>query len=1071
MSFSKQLNVGVHFDAPDFSALTAAVAALGNVDIGSDIVKAMVTGSKEFSQTIGDAVASAERGSAKSAAKQMQTLGLKLDQAGGTFVAEMKAATLAGSDQMKKDARANLAQAEKALKKELDAKAGFVKNQLEAEKKAKDDLKGTFSPENAGAAFGKAKGGDMGGMAEGVINQLGKAAVALGGALGVAAGAVMAVVGAVALAVKIMIDAEAQAKEFNTALMTGAGTADMINTTSKGMSDSFRSMRRAATDLGMAWRTAPKDMMVILATANEAGLTFKEMEEGVEGINRKTSKYKDLLSISLTYSKVLGATTTEIAETTGKWHHDFGMGLKQIEESFAAISVVAQQSGMSTKRFFSMVSQATSGLAIYNNRIEETAAIILDLASVIGEDLADSLAKDLTKGFMGDSYQERIKKGMIAGKGDSKEIFELSAKDQIGKYKETFSDPKIYAAMGDEISHAIQNGDYTALGNMDSDFLRQQTELLRITDDKAATALTNLISLSKGATGGMSDRARGMGALDTGGTLAFKLQTLGNVPLSEMDAKQLIAFENYAGISGEALEALIRVDSSIRGQYGLLEKWKLEDLPAKFAEGGEEEQAMIEQYGATIRVNEETGEREIVKAIWDEAKGVAVTGEAIKNLAEYIQSNGDLINRVAEEGVSEDQARAMEVARQTASIATLLEVGVQYWLERIYGLMESLYDLLNVGVDDTEQAAVDAVLDLITAQETQDRNLLAAVNEEVGALQAELDELGGKDPEKRAELEAKMLGKLMDREGAVERLSGYGDMRQEARASTDWIAQETPEEVLAEMARKRQYRVGVENDYTIADLNRETADIAVAELNGADPEDLRQRRMALEMKRSKMDESQKPYDELIASLEEDPDNMREGVEEGVAEPLNRVAGDILKGEEDIYKEMKLFLPPMEEEAFFRALKRTRIDELMTMAGIEDGDREAVGAEMMKGDMSPLLNDKLKTLASKNNKILPAEIVRSLVQSGQTDWLVSNNLMPDVRDFIYQRGPNGGRVTPIHSSDQFVGMLDGEAIDQSGALGGGGSGSTVNINVRSPTDMARVYEVVKQAVGAANGRTF
>jgi hypothetical protein len=63
----------------------------------------------------------------------------------------------------------------------------------------------------------------------------------------------------------------------------------------------------------------------------------------------------------------------------------------------------------------------------------------------------------------------------------------------------------------------------------------------------------------------------------------------------------------------------------------------------------------------------------------------------------------------------------------------------------------------------------------------------------------------------------------------------------------------------------------------------------------------------------------------------------------------------------------------------------------------------------------------------------------------------------VDDFIYQGDASGGRVTPINSQDEFVGMKPGGPVAQ--AMGGGKS-VTVNIN---GGDEARVYSVVKRVL--------
>ncbi|NCN23368.1 MAG: hypothetical protein GW921_04325, partial [Gallionella sp.] len=291
------------------------------------------------------------------------------------------------------------------------------------------------------------KASDLGGLSKALSTSLGKAASGVGVAGGggaaaaglettlagmaTAAATLAAVVAAFAAVVKIAMDADAQAKEFNSTILQGASAADFFSETSKsGFADVEKGLddiQNAAFTMANEFRMVPKDIMAITSSMNEAGFTFKEMQGRVSGFKTEMEAYADVTRTAIVFSKQLGQTTATIAEQSAKWTDEFGMGLDSIQEGFQAIFAGAMQSGIGVKRFYTMVTSATSNMALYNSSIEETAALLSTLSKSLGDENASQFVQGLQKSFADEGYTDSIKRVILTGGKTTKKIMENDA--------------------------------------------------------------------------------------------------------------------------------------------------------------------------------------------------------------------------------------------------------------------------------------------------------------------------------------------------------------------------------------------------------------------------------------------------------------------------------------------------------------------------------------------------------------------------------------------------------------------------------------------------------------------
>jgi len=1099
-------------------ALKEAAKALGQSRVGKNLVQSIEQGSIAASKAMADAITDASKASFTEAGRRVEALRSSWDRDMASHITDLQAAALqqeSAAEAFKAAAKLNdktaneqaqaakdaadaevkrikleINERERAFNREMRKEQDLIKARLDAVeeqrkmlKDARDDLKKTFTsdlPSNLQGGVQAAKSGDLGSVMEGAVKTMGKA----GKAMGVAAGTIAAVAGVLALVVKLLIDAEAQAKEFNQALLEGAGAADMAWTKSRdglaSVGESLEAMRVSALDIGRAYRVLPKELLPVMAAANAAGLTYRELEEGADGAAEKVARYSQLLKVSLVYSKNLGVSSSEIAETTAKWHHDFGMGLQRIEDTFAAITSVAMQSGMATKRFFGMISQATSGMAIYNNRIEETAELLADLATVVGEDLAEALAQDLTKGFTQESYTERFKKIMIAGGGDMSDIMSRSLEDTARQFRQDFGSMDL--GLGGDINRLMGsdlNDEGTArelaqrMGSVTQEELGKALAQMRLRgDDESARRLESMVNLARGTQGGMSEQAIGMGSLDMGGKLATMLQALGDRALSDMGAIELAAFEQYAGVSGEQLEALKRVDLAMRGQWDTLEGMRGENIVAN----SERDKRLAENFGATIRNGK------VVAARVDEHGNVQTEDASgfqheLKGLGDYIQSNGDLLQATAEGSLSAADTRAKELTRQTTSVATILETGVQYWLEQIYQGIQSLYQA-TMAMGPEERAVQQEALDASQKVSEKLRSKLVEINNQLSDNRQQASQLAGDEVGARNKLKGDAAVFLQKKEGIQAKMKEQEALRGIIRDTASWDAPDSREEMVGEVEKELLRR-----SPDVADAVRK-ADAGVSpplmdfggyayasgSVDGPGAAAYADKDRA-DAKRAEVVGPMAEVSDLLGDDSRQKTNVAEGIEDG----MGGYVDSLLAEEKALQEEMVKIVGGTEnidtnlEGHVFKALKENRIDEALSAAGIHDsGLRQLYGEQMMAGRMHEDFAARLMTLKGSKSEALPPVLEEALIRAGQVDWLRTSNLLPGMDDFIYRGGAGGGSITPINRADEFIGMMPGGPADQAIAQGGGGS-STVNINVRNPQDMGKVYDVVRKAVNSATGR--
>jgi hypothetical protein len=966
--------------------------------------------------------------------------------------------------------------------------------------------------EGLSKAFSQAKSGNIKGLMGDVVGglasagKLGGAGSAAAGAAGGAAG-LGATVAAVAIplaivaagfaaVVKLLIDAVAKGKEMNKTFLDGAAAGDMMWKVNQDgasqLSESLSELRRSATDFThlSKWRSTSEEMSSILTTANAAGFTFKEMADTTERLKNGMKGYQAVTELSLRYSQLLGVEATTIAEQIGAWEHDLGMGLGQVEEQFAKVTKLAMESGFGVKRFYTMVQQATSGMALYNTRIEEAAILLKKTSDVLGETEAAEFISTLQKGFAGDDYTTKLKRVLLTGQKDMHGMVTRAADRTASAYVDKFTSGSnvLESALADSgLDMQVDvlgdfTGDLAKLNEKDQRKLIFALEQQGEQGKKAATQMVGLLDLSIAKqTGSTNDMIAAMDNADMGMKLEALLdaQVLGDKRLSEMTELERHIFAQTQGLDTEMVEKLARMEGSLLGQQEHLKT--LANGDGKLSKADE---ALLESLG-----------------IWkdgmtEDEKKTALAEAANKEFSAYAGDYGWREEEMTS-ALSSQEALAQQQIQHTRDMSSLLKNGIEAVLIRIYDLMENFWnDYMGLSAQDlkdkkaaSEQLQGEIGL-LVSAQETKrdevkalEKEVLMAktageksdLEEKVKAAKEELATAEAKtDVARSAQSELSTLGSgVLDIRTLGMGYSGAEGFRSEAFKRTGdrdpSLVGAAGVDVAGAKGRGIEKLHGMlgggmglfadaasgtraggamlreDADFTSpAGAAQYTAGAGIGLLGayfdtavGYDEANAEYVQVGSESEQMIAEEAAKQ-----TAIEEEARIAAEAA----AAKAEGDAADALAEQKRLQKE----LPSLFEEG----AERVAAKELLRKAGMK-GNRQEIEA-FLSGDK----NIRSRTAAGLTQGDIDAS---GLAKSALRGFKAGRT----ADDFIFTGGKRGGTITPIDQADQFLGVKPGGAIGQ--AMGGGG-GDIININIDGG-DLGKVSTIVRRIVLAEKGKRY
>lgn len=551
----------------------------------------------------------------------------------------------------------------------------------------------------------------MGGVGKG----MGMAASALSAAA-TAIGAVVGVFGAIAA---IVVGADSKMKELNKSFLQTTGAADLLGSSMGGVTDAIDSVRGAAIGAQFRLKSLAKDNIEILRTLNEHGHTMREMAGDTLSATEAMAAYGRSMELVLTYSRMIGESASTVAQNMATTSEELGMTLEGVAKKFGTISKFAMESGFSTKRFFSMVIQATSGMSMYNVRLEEASGLLVRIGKILGQKTGGEFLSSLSKGFVNESMQDRMKRVMLTGKGNTKEAMSMSAENTATSFQEKL--------MESGLKLDFKDLGINREGNLQSVGAKELTQILsKLSPEQQAKAtakisqvaasqgkdgvadglrqqLQTLISISEGSKGGLTNMAKNLDALDMGGKLNMLRNSMKTMfpgkEIYELSTLQLAALESATGMSGEQLQQMRELTQGMDGNFKVLEDIKADSKRYRGMDKTQREAAQksqIKAYGAYVN-----DQGKIIAASVDQDgniqdaeyrdKNGKMQIKELKKLGEYYQSQGQRMDAAAAaQNFNEDRAISQEIANNTFSIADMLGSSITMILNGIYGVVRAI---------------------------------------------------------------------------------------------------------------------------------------------------------------------------------------------------------------------------------------------------------------------------------------------------------------------------------------------------------------------------------------------
>lgn len=625
--------------------------------------------------------------------------------------------------------------------------------------------------------------GGMGQMQAGIGSVLGK----FGKMIGIIGG----VVAGIAALVKLIFGADEKMKEMNrTIAQSGGAVGDLADQASE-LRYELKTVRNAALEVkfNMDWGTEAKEQMELMAAWQEAGFTLKEMAQGAYTATQKMQAYQEATKTALIYSKLLGQSTTDIAQQMAGFMEDLGLSLEGIHKRFAAVYQAASESGYGTKRFAGMVLQATSGMSMYNVRLEQSAALMLQLSKILGTKMGGEFFQSMTDALSGESYEDRFKRLMLTGRKKTAQIMSASAKSTAADFadklagsfkkgniaserlKQTFKEfgigvdwGKMTSPKGEERRGALEDFSQKMLKKLQGLDPKQQermlTRLRETMPSDLARQFENLIDLGRAAKGDTDSMLKAMSSLDPGASLAMQINSMNRIfgkPLHELNYKQLMAVEKTLGISGKQLAQLIRVSRGIHGSWNRLKDMQKEYQKLKeLAEGGDDmakvrledlkeelqanERAMAKTHGMVLKNGE------IVSAAIKDDK--VVTGQKLGSLEEALVKADSALKEATEQGMDEQTAAARAIARNTTDMSKYLKTGVDYFLKGIFGVVGKILTWITGGLSEDEKRAQQDAIDQQRMNQEELVKMREDLHGQISELRQQADKASGEEKDK-----------------------------------------------------------------------------------------------------------------------------------------------------------------------------------------------------------------------------------------------------------------------------------------------------------------------------------
>lgn len=554
---------------------------------------------------------------------------------------------------------------------------------------------------------------DLGkGLAKGISTAT-KAMSGGSGAIMAVGGVIAGTVAALGVLLAAFIAVDKKVKEFNKDIVKTHGALSLMRLGGGDLNKGLQVVKRTVMDLSGNLGVSEQEATQLFDTLDKGGITLDRLTRGARDAADQQKMLTNSLREMHQIANLMGVGLSEYADNLTNYVNDLGMSVNTVNDSFAAIADMASKSSFGTRRFYSMVVQATSGQASLNTRLEDTGDLLMRMSKIMGAKKAAELTGKFAQGLSGMSTRERSEMS-IQSRGGMRDIIKREGRAQTQTFGQRANVGAMSTAFARSGQSAIAAPVVTAIRDLqgltenataeqreqaNQNLQRQIRELspqnqetlinsLLSSSDRDAQQsgqqLRDVVTLMRGQSDNLAAQTEAMSVFGARGAMAATLARVEGVLGRQFDVsnpravEQLIAMEDIGQITSEQRQQITRLASSSQSQYEELERMR-----SQSGELSAEQQSRLEELGFTIQEGAD-GQKRILQATYGANHQILTRGLPIRNPQDIFQLQNEAVGGNKQAMKDEATSIAYQTMDATTSVADILENKVAVYIQRVY---------------------------------------------------------------------------------------------------------------------------------------------------------------------------------------------------------------------------------------------------------------------------------------------------------------------------------------------------------------------------------------------------
>lgn len=917
------------------------------------------------------------------------------------------------------------------------------------------------------------------------LSQAGKSISATGGkgaqAMGALLGSVGMLVGALGALVGAFIGFDKKVKEFNKGVIQTHGALSLMRLGAGNLNDGLNILRNTVTNLSSNFGVSEDDAKTLFDALDKGGITLTSMTQGTSTASAASDRLSASLRDVYSVANVTGVSLSDYTDNLTNYVNDLAMSTQTVNDSFASIASMASQSAFGTRRFYSMVVQATQGQTSLNTRLEDTGDLLLRMSKIMGQKKATEAVGGAK---LSDKSTQDLTKMVIQSRGGMRRVIEQEARATSGNLaRQAYGRGQGVAAGGarsavgraltaahlsTDIATALEqagiSGDSTALINTikrmnpeaQADAITAMTNSTDRGVQDTGRRLQEVVTNIRGMTGGIGAQTEAMANFGPRGSIMAVMAStngvLGNLMQQngEISESNLMALENVSGYSREQLASMRSLLRNSNATWRTMTR--IQSTTSNQTD--EEAIASARTNGAIVRNGR------IVQASVD-SMGHLIEGAQLTSARDMIANENTALDATGEAART-----AMDVAQDTmdatVSVADILE-------NKVARLMQSLYEVIEGPI----QSALSWIMDKMGVPGGGDalrrtRETTRAIDERIARItdakkmtasgiarqRGILSRADSTEEQKvAARVEIKRLQTEAEGRRDSVRIQALTEARERVRSGNTYDTRAAVPEHLRGQAGGVEAQLSPE--VAVARIIRRATGTAAP--TGATPAAPTTPGTAA----ATTTPATTPGTAAPAATVPPPPPPPAHVEAATAPVAERLDDAQTQAQQQHERTRRETRQRDQRQNVFneKLIKGKELGDGLAMSKLPDAIAEA-DAKMR---LTEALFKSGKTAADVT-RILSGQNLTAADSTPETAGLIGARTFraAGVNDFISQ--DRGGRtiITPINRADQVMGMKPGGPVANAGSRGGGGN---VNISINGG-DERRVFDVVRRAIQQA-----